>query len=444
MTVYAMEATAMDFGMPNELASLPMVGRTYVQFVDFNTAEDFSAAVPGTPPDSFVTTLHLQLTVLAGGTYKLCMGSNDGAFLNLDGVRTLNTLNSQFCANRELGAGVHVVYVQHYEHTGEEGLAVLYEGPDTGGELILMPKQADTLVCNERPVERPYAWVGEEERCRRGQYLSRYEPFNGTSKVCRPCPEGWAGLNGIYCERCGALEEPFFLDRGACVCRWPAQMNASGACVCPDGSRRAGSGCEVCGPNTYGVGGACWACEAGKFSAGGGATACRACEYGQYRLGGMASCAACATAGWFAPDAGLGVCVPCNASCALGWQRARACPGGAGLVVCARCEEALPANASWSNRSECAYDCQPGSYRVQGGACLPCNASLACPAGRRLAACTDIADANCDEACTDPDKPAFNAHWEEGPGCPWACDDGYELRVWDYVMFQLRECALVR
>ena len=441
MTVHAMEATAMDFGMPNEVASLPMVGRTYVQFVDFNTAEDFSAAVPGTPPDSFVTTLHLQLTVLAGGTYKLCMGSNDGAFLDLDGVRTLNSLNSQMCANREVAAGVHAVYVQHYEHTGEEGLAVLYEGPDTGGVLILMPKQADTLVCNERPVERAYGWVGAEERCRRGEYLSAYEPGNGTSKVCRPCPEGWAGLNGIYCERCGALEEPFFLDRGACVCRAPAVMNASGACVCPDGSRQAGGGCAACGPNAYGAGGLCWACGAGRYSAGGGATACLACDFGKYRVGAMAACAGCPTAGWFAPDAGSVACVPCNASCAPGWRASRACPGGGGLVVCAECEGALPGNATWTGDA-CAYDCLPGFFRAPGG-CLPCNASLACPAGRRLAACTEIADANCDEACADLEKPDFHSHWEEGPDCPWACDEGHELRVWDYVMFQLRECALV-
>jgi hypothetical protein len=45
--------------------------------------------------------------------------------------------------------------------------------------------------------------------------------------------------------------------------------------------------------------------------------------------------------------------------------------------------------------------------------------------------------------CEDPDKPSVYSHWEKGAGCPWACDAGYELRVWDYVMFQLRECARV-
>jgi hypothetical protein len=41
----------------------------------------------------------------------------------------------------------------------------------------------------------------------------------------------------------------------------------------------------------------------------------------------------------------------------------------------------------------------------------------------------------------DASKPTVYSHWEESPDCRWACDAGYELRVWDYIMFELRECV---
>jgi hypothetical protein len=67
--------------------------------------------------------------------------------------------------------------------------------------------------------------------------------------------------------------------------------------------------------------------------------------------------------------------------------------------------------------------------------------SRVCGPGWQFTPCTAVADSHCDEACVDPDKPAFHSHWENGGYCAWACDAGYELRVWDYVMFTLRECA---
>lgn len=441
MTTYSSQ-TSLAYGMPTQLGTLTMVGRTYVRFVDFASAADFAAAVFGTPADAFVSTHLLQLSVLGAGSYLLCLSSDDGAFLLLDGERILNTLNSQNCINLPLSAGTHEVYVQHYEHKEGESLTVMYKGPDTGEDLILMPKQTGTLVCTVRPRSRAYAWVGEDERCRNGQYLVAYDPWNGT-RACRACPDGWAGLNGIFCERCGPLEEPYFLDRGACVCKQPAVMNASGACVCPDGFQQSGGACVACETSAYGTGGACWACGAGTFTDAPAQTACRGCDFGKYRVAGnQAACSECAVPGWFAPDAAKSECVPCNETCALGWRWSRACPGKGQLSVCEECEGGLPGNASWSNRSECAYDCLPGFFRGV-DSCLPCTTNRTCPAGRRLTECTELADTHCDEPCEDASKPEFYSHWETGDDCPWACDAGFELRTWDYAIFQLRECARV-
>lgn len=291
-----------------------------------------------------------------------------------------------------------------------------------------------------------YWWIGADQKCQVGQYLAGFDARTELSD-CRPCPLGWVGRNGVYCERCQALEEPYQLDRSSCVCKAPAVMSAAGACVCPDGSRQDGLACVPCANNTRGTGGLCVACGAGNFS-GMGATQCQTCPYGQYRTTGQGGCQNCtpANSGWFAPDPALAACVRCNTSCAMpGWYRAGSCPGDASgkYSVCKPCPGGLPGNASWvaGNTTDCAFDCKTGFYHSD-GACRPCTAR-ACEAGLVLTTCTADADSHCDVACEDPDKPNVYSHWEKGAGCPWACDDGYELRVWDYVMFQLRECAKV-
>jgi hypothetical protein len=181
------------------------------------------------------------------------------------------------------------------------------------------------------------------------------------------------------------------------------------------------------------------ACNPGQFSAPGD-TACQACPAGQYRLAPQPDCLPCQE-GWFAPDAAQAVCVRCNTTCEPGQYDAGVCPGAStNFIVCAGCAGGLPGNASWSTTSleSCTYDCLPGFYHADGG-CKVCT-SRTCEAGRRYTPCTATSDSHCDVLCEDSAKPAFHSHWENG--CSWVCDAGYELRVWDYVMFTLRECAL--
>lgn len=290
-----------------------------------------------------------------------------------------------------------------------------------------------------------YAWVGAAEvKCVPGSYLSQFDAQT-QAKQCVACPPGWAGPSGVFCKRCGELEEPFFLDRSSCVCKGGvAVMNASGACVCPDGTRQSGGECVPCGANTRGVGGGCVACEAGKFALAG-ATACQACQYGQYRVEGQAGLCASCLAGWFAPDASKSVCVQCNQTCTdkPGMYDAGACPGGGGRV-CASCPGGLPGNASWAtwgNTTQCAYACRAGFYRVEMG-CRSCTANRECEAGWVLTPCSEIQDSHCDVPCENATKPSLYSHWEKGNGCAWACDDGYEYRAWNYVLFELVECVL--
>ena len=431
-------------GNAPDLSLLPMVGSTFIQHVNLPSIAAFQAAIPGIPSNNFATAFELILTVVASGEYRICLQAFDLGFLDLDGLRLVSPWRSEICAVRQLTAGAHLVYgmQQQPSPAGVPSCIITYQGPDTNNLLVLMPKQLESLACTWSPT--PYPWIGQDLLCRAGEYLVYYQASNASSRVCRPCPEGWAGPTGEYCERCKALEEPYFTDRSSCVCAWPATMNASGGCVCPDGFQQVGDGCAGCGLNAYGLDGLCWACSAGKYANTTGSTACQACEFGQYRMAGQTGgCLGCDLPGWFAPDASLGACVRCNASCAMdGWRWDRPCPGASGYSVCRECGAGLPPNASWSNWTECAFDCLAGFYRVEGGQCLACTQGRVCPAGRRLTNCAELADSHCDEACVDTNKPTIHSHWETGVNCPWACDYGYELRVWDYVMFQLRECAL--
>ena len=225
------------------------------------------------------------------------------------------------------------------------------------------------------------------------------------------------------------------------MCKQPAVMNATGVCVCPDGSRESAGTCQQCALNDFGLGGTCRACEAGTYSSALGATVCVACDYGKFRLVGMpGSCSSCPTAGWYAPSGSSSVCVPCNETCSFGgWVVDRPCPGDPTKAVCKPCPAPLPGNATWAAGGGCSYDCHARFFRTTEG-CSACTPRI-CPTGRRLTRCSPISDSHCDQECTNASKPEIHSQWTSGPDCPWSCNNGYELRVWDYVMFQFRECV---
>jgi hypothetical protein len=286
-----------------------------------------------------------------------------------------------------------------------------------------------------------YDWMTGETRCRKGEYLWGLGPPPDYTRTCQRCPTGMAGLNGMYCEKCGELQRPYHLDQASCVCVESAVMNASGACVCRDGFTLAGT-CVLCGRNTYGVGGYCYACQAGTVSSAGsaGPGSCAACAEGSYRSTNQTVCTGCGM-GWHAPDAtGALGCVECNTSCPIGTTR-EPCPGaqnGANYSRCAGCAKPLPGNASWT--VGCAYDCRAGFYRVQDG-CRACTVDKACPAGYRASACGADWDANCDTVCTNASKPEFYSAWLVSRDCQWGCQSGYTLVVTDYWMFKVFECV---
>jgi hypothetical protein len=344
----------------------------------------------------------------------------------------------------------------------------------TGGAVVVRACGETTDVQCGRPeacLRRRYSefslpsWLERlPNKCDAGQYLWGFDSA-GPVKTCRTCPGDLAGLNGVLCEECGTLEEPYYLDRTSCVCKAPAVANLSGVCVCPAGYRHGSGQCVECGADTFndvkGLG-VCRACGAGTTTNGAvGATACEACPFGKYRLAGAAAgagCASCPGAAEYAANSSSAVCTKCNASCvAQGWRWRAACPDGEARMnhsVCEPCPGGLPENARWSNLSvdptqraraleECAFECNAGYYYDRGGlaSCTACNTSRVCEAGRKFTPCTAWADSHCDEECVDQDKPLVYSHWKTGNECRWECDAGWTLVVSDYVLFKLYECV---
>jgi hypothetical protein len=292
-------------------------------------------------------------------------------------------------------------------------------------------------------------WASEDYRCKQGQYLRGFRTKD--DKDCVQCPPGLVGRNRLYCERCGPLEEPYFLDQSSCVCAPPARMNATGGCACPDGRYESHGACEPCGNNTFGEGGLCYPCAPGNYSSGDGATECRACPEGKYRASGQAECAGCSLGeGWYSTDSGAEACVQCNTSCAKeGLRESRRCPGDTSgrYAICTTCPQPLPANASWTSPyGNCMYECNQGFYSLTGrGGCAPCS-TAPCPPGFAWSACATNADRGCDEPCTNASKPFFHSKWvpSRERACPWECEEGYSEVRSDYVMFQLVECAMTK
>ena len=339
------------------------------------------------------------------------------------------------------------------EYTDTEGSANCKPCSSCSQTIVSCTPQSDAVCavpCEDPPTEQPGydEWMSEDYKCKQGQYLHALGP--GGTKDCRQCPAELVGLNRVYCERCGELEEAYFLDQSLCVCTAPARMNRTGWCVCPDGLYNLNGKCVECGNNTYGAGGACFQCGAGNYSSGGGATACQACPTGKYRRREDAECRGCWQGkGWYSTDAMREACVPCNLSCAgvEGIQEQGVCPGDAngGYKVCVACDKRLPSGASWSPpHGNCLYTCNAGFYMKPGsGSCVKCSTE-ACAAGYMWRECTADADRSCEEACTNASKPYFNSKWAasgSSRACPWECESGYSAVVSDYVMFQIHECV---
>ena len=326
----------------------------------------------------------------------------------------------------------------------------------TGDVVLTCTSKSDTVCsdvvsCRRNVNYTVYDWITEAERCTMGQYLVG---MNGGLPVCRQCPAGLFGPNGLWCEACNGYKRAY-LDGTACVCEIGTQMNSRGLCVCGVGMEFMEDGCVVCGVNRYSnysmeLGDSwfkqykpCAPCEAGKYSLTG-MTACLDCEFGSYREVDMDACGMCED-GYFAEDARVNNCTQCNSTCEVGFNPV-SCPfyPGNDRFMCEPCPE-IPINAvltpaaNFTGNTACDWECEDGYFRLNASYCQLCS-EMACSPGFNVSLCSRLADANCDVECVDDRKPLFNSQWTLG--CEWGCVNGYVLSVQDYVMFVQYSCVL--
>ncbi|HET9485927.1 MAG TPA: PA14 domain-containing protein, partial [Chryseosolibacter sp.] len=124
---------------------------TDLDSVDWDFAEmrgkvGFFTLSPKTQDDYYNFSFDGYLFIEKAGSYQLRIGSSDGSRLWLDnqlladndGLHDFKTVES---AATTLQRGPHRIYVQYFEHTGVDSLAVQYKGPDTGGGWVTISRE---------------------------------------------------------------------------------------------------------------------------------------------------------------------------------------------------------------------------------------------------------------------------------------------------------------
>ena len=241
--------------------------------------------------------------------------------------------------------------------------------------------------------------------------------FSQSTGKCQACPPGLFSAGGNQpCVPCASLVG----DPNS----WPDPKH----------------GCQVCGS---------------RAMVGSSGTACKPCSTGQYVPAGHSACRYCEQTGYYLPERGPAVCVPCplgtyivssgsSVTCTLCPKNTFTSVGGASQ--CTPCPAGSVSNSNYSGcvpcpaintglllaqyfQQGCSLQCIPGvsylrtSPYVPGG-CANCS-SITVPIG----AYADVADCSVAHPCKNA---VANSHYT-GPStargnamqCPWACNAGY-------------------
>ncbi|WP_428482512.1 cadherin domain-containing protein [Pyruvatibacter mobilis] len=105
----------------------------------------------GGDTDTFGVKVAGNITVDNGGDYTFYLGADDGAQLYIDGELvidhdSLHSFSTQ-SATISLSDGPHVIEVRYFENTGDAGLKLEWDGPDTSGrQLVTATDSADTIT----------------------------------------------------------------------------------------------------------------------------------------------------------------------------------------------------------------------------------------------------------------------------------------------------------
>jgi len=306
--------------------------------------------------------------------------------------------------------------------------------------------------------DAPYVSLARSTSCKKcganGLYLERFAP-----KVCRECPDGTWGSNGLSCTACPPLRVSA-ANHTFCMCGYGTVFKPPEDCVCPAGHevRSNSQTCTACLPNTYkrdalvisktniNVESLCDQCSAGFEALGSGSTACTPCEVGWYKTINRKKCVLCEIPGQYATDPTDSLsCTDCDSSCQPG-MRATKCPTRSDdpkYLRCIPCENPTaqypklqPDAWEWvpdvtytdqESKLECRWQCKNSDrfFLNDDMECVPC-AEDSCEPGKRFVPCTARRNGYCTQ-CSNASMPAQNAMYDPEHPCEWLCKQGYHM-----------------
>ena len=142
-----------------DFSTLPLIGTANVNsvnipaFINVNSIADdqgneyWTSLVPGTPNNYFAATFTGFVKITTAGEYLLCLLSDDGSALSVDGVTVVQNLNygsyHRECGKKHLLAGLHSLIVSYFQIADDAGVLLTYSGPDTSNiEVVLQRPSA--------------------------------------------------------------------------------------------------------------------------------------------------------------------------------------------------------------------------------------------------------------------------------------------------------------
>ena len=126
-----------------DVSDLQLVGTAKLLQVNFHSVADFQSVISKTPAGQFVWIIDGKVVIKTAGQYKLCITSDDGSYLYLNGNLVVSNggLHGDVkqCSTVALTAGPQAIQVQGFNNLGGASQVLSYSGPDTNGQEVNMP-----------------------------------------------------------------------------------------------------------------------------------------------------------------------------------------------------------------------------------------------------------------------------------------------------------------
>ena len=298
-----------------------------------------------------------------------------------------------------------------------------------------------------------------------GLYLERFAP-----KLCKECPDGFWGSNGLACTQCPPLRVSA-ANHTFCMCGNGTVFQPPEDCVCPAGHEVKPNSkmCTPCLPDFYqkdaltipkrytAIEQLCVKCAAGYEALSLGSTKCTPCQKGWYKTPLSNKCVMCLVPGQYATDPTDNLkCTDCDLSCQPG-MRATKCPTNSPdpkYLLCTQCEDPtrrypkLLADAwewvphiTYKYEDGCKWRCKNEDrfFLNEDMECVAC-AEKPCEPGTTLVPCTSQRDGYCTQ-CSNSSMPTQYAVWDPQHPCEWMCMDGYRMVQKTYGLWTEYACV---